>query len=129
MKNEETDPWMYAAVGAALLGVVWWLFRKTPAPPARATITREVPSVTPPAELPTVGAIASRFDEVRELYKMGYLTPAKAISQVEALEVEIGTLLVHGKGEKYSAEALVARTRAFITEVRRDQALMTPPEA
>jgi hypothetical protein len=129
MKSEETDPWMYAAVGAVLFGVVWWLFRKTPAPPARATITREVPSVTPPAELPTVGAIASRFDEVQELYKMGYLTPAKAISQVEALEAEVAVLLINGVGEKHSAEALVARTQAFITEVRRYQALMTPPEA
>lgn len=128
-KKEKTEPWVYAAVGGILAGVVWWLFRKTPAPPARATITQEVASLTPPEDLPTVGAVASRFDEVRELYKMGYLTPAKAVSQVEALEVEIAALLSRGKGERYSAEALIVRTQAFIQEVRNNQAFMTTPEA
>jgi len=120
---------MYAAVGGILAGIVWWIFKKTPAPPSRATITKDVAPVTPPAERPTVGAVASRFDEMVELYRMGYLSPEKAIGQTESLEVQMAVLIMNGRGEQHSAEALVARTQAFIREVKSFQASMTTPEA
>lgn len=129
-KKKSEDSWWLAAAGVGLGALIWWLFRKTPALPDRMTTDKPVAPVEPPENLPTVGAVASRFDEVRELYKMGYLSPERTITQVHDLETVVAELLLRRVGEQASAEALVARMESFLFEVRTHQALMqTPPEA
>lgn len=126
VQESDREKWFYISAGLGLGALIWWFFVKTPPPPARMTITKDVAPLEPPKELPSVGAVAVRFDEVRELYKMGYMAPSMAIAQTEDLKSEIAVLAINGMYEENSAVALLARMDVFLRDVRSFHAMTSP---
>lgn len=86
-----TVGWIFV-LGGLGLGAYYLLFRPKPAPPARTstpgqTVAKEPASTLAPApsSFKTLAEVQKRFDEVRELYRMGRLAPEEA--QEQALEL------------------------------------------
>ena len=88
------------------------------------TVTKAVPRLEPPSQLPDLGAVSARFDEVRELYTMGYVTPAEARSQALALAETVSRLVEARRGDPGPAQELAQRIGRFLDQVRAFEAEM-----
>jgi len=113
--------WVMLAGGVGL-GLIF-LFGPRKGKPG-VTVTKDVPRLEPPAQLPDLGAVAARFDEVRELYTMGYLTPAEARRQAGQLAETVARLVEAGRGDPGPAQELAQRIGRFLDQVRSFEAEM-----
>lgn len=112
--DENTEGVLWGlGVYAAFLGVYMLFKREGPG----VTEAGEVAPLTPPASFPTLGAVSTRFDEVRELYRMGYKTPLETLEELDQMTVAINRLRQQGVGDPASAEELLARMRSFSDDV------------
>jgi hypothetical protein len=115
-----------AALGIGAAAALFWLLFRRPASGPGVTTTKPVAALEPPQSLPTLGAVSTRFSDVVELYRMGYLTPDQAIAQVQDLESAVGRLRGAGGGEALSASELLGRMDSFIDDVKRYRSSLSP---
>lgn len=95
-------------LGAGGVGLYYLLRPRGPG----VTVPGVVPPVAPPTVPPvTVAGIDQRFSEVRELYRMGRLTPDQALLQAENLRRAANAIA------SQDAVALAARIAAFQGDV------------
>lgn len=78
-------PW--ALLGGAAGWGIYMLVKgaMTPAPGPGKTQAAALPPLAPPSAFPNFAAIVARFDEVKELYRMGYLSPEQALGEINVL--------------------------------------------
>jgi hypothetical protein len=55
----------------------------------------------------TLGAVGTRFDDLRDIYHMGKLTPEEALSQVSGLRSAVIDLRRRGIGDAAGAQTLM----------------------
>jgi hypothetical protein len=109
----ETLGWVMLAGGAGL-GLIFFLTQKKA---SRPTETMPVAPLQLPGGFASLGAVSTRFDEVRELYTMGYLSPEDARVQVGQLAEAAAALVESGRGDRGSADLLVRRISQFLDTV------------
>lgn len=103
-----TSPLLWiAGLGAIGIGVYFLLTR--PDGEGRPTEVMPKPSVEPPASFPTLGAVATRLQEVGDLWRMGDLGPEETLRQLDDLAVAVADLRAAGVGDDPSAEDLFRR--------------------
>lgn len=112
-RNESVLGWVLVGAGAA---VTLWLLLK-PKESDSVTLVKLVPSSEPPLGFATLGAIRSRFDDLRDIYHMGHVTPDEAISQLDAMQRSAVALSDRGVGDPEAAKALVADLEDFKSKV------------
>jgi hypothetical protein len=93
--------------------------RPKPSPAPGVTQAAPVAPLRPPEGYPTIGAVAARFGQVKELYRMGYLTPEQAMSEMQTMSIALLTLSRRGVGEPVATEALVDQMSSFVKDVER----------
>lgn len=120
-EDAETLGWVMLAGGAGL-GLIFFLTQKKA---GRPTETMPVAPLQPTGAFQSLGAVNTRFDEVRELYTMGYLSPEDARAQVGQLAEAAAALVESGRGDRGSADLLVRRISAFLDTVLKYEALVT----
>ncbi len=100
-------PWLVlGGVGAI---IIWMLTRKQ----IRETVTGAIAPIEPPAAFASLGAVATRFDQVRELYRMGYLTPEKALDELAVLSAAAVDLQEKGRADPTSTQDIITRMARF----------------
>lgn len=131
MPNDEgyTSPLLWiAGLGAIGIGVYFLLARGRP-PGEEGRPTTEVmpkPSIEPPASFPTLGAVATRLQEVGDLWRMGDLGPDETIRQLDDLAVAVADLRAAGRGDDPSAEDLFRRIDLLRQDVSDWMAITQP---
>jgi hypothetical protein len=115
-KKDNVLGWVLLGAGAGL--GLWWLLRpKSTVPPAGTTQVLPVPSNQPPVAFANLGAVSSRFDDLRDIYHMGRLTPQQALAQVDALSDAVWELDRRGVGDPQGAQELLDRLESFRAEI------------
>ena len=116
-------------LGADMMGVdhsAWWVLGGTGAiiglyqllkAPFRATETMPVPPKEPPASFPDMNAVATRFSQVKELYRMGYLSADETASQLGRLMDAADALRDAGKISPGAAADLTSRIGSFFDNI------------
>lgn len=113
-KNDNTALWVI--LGAGAVAGLWWLF-KPKAVASGMTAVMPVPPTEPPAAFANLGAVSSRFDDLRDLYHMGRFTPEGAIAQVDGLKNAVYELRARGIGDPEGAQDLLGRLESFRNEI------------
>lgn len=93
-------------------------FRRAVAPPGPGRT--EAASVAPeraPTEFADAAAVDRRFGEVRELYRMGRLSPPETLSQIRGLASALERLLRDGTAGEAEVRGIVARMDSFYGDV------------
>jgi hypothetical protein len=109
--DSEPGPVIWLLVGGAATLALYHILKKKDAP--GETQAADVPPIEHPFKYESFGAIASRFDEIRELYRMGYLTPDDTLSEIDRMIDAVTVLQIAERGERASALALLARMEEF----------------
>lgn len=116
-KNEDSDNTLVWVLAGAGIGVGLYFLLRPKASAASPTLVMPVPSTAAPLGYATLGAVSSRFDDLRDIYHMGKLTPEQAMSQVDALKSAVADLTDRGVGDKESAYDLMSRLEDFKDEI------------
>lgn len=105
-------------IGAGVGIGLYLIFRPKSTPPARPTLVMPVPQIAAPLGFATLGAVSSRFDDLRDIYHMGKLTPTEAISQVDGLKRAVLDLTSRGVGDPTAAQQLTADLDDFRAKIQ-----------
>lgn len=114
-KSDNTMGWVLIGAGVGV-GLYLILRPKGSIAPGMTT-TMPVPSTQPPLGYATLGAVQSRFDDLRDIYHMGKLTPEQALGQVDALQQAVYVLSDRGMGDLEGARQLMERLESFKDEI------------
>jgi hypothetical protein len=114
--NEESLLWVFGTAGAAT--ALYFALRPAKAPPGETVIAPVAP-VSPPVEYTDLTAVDARFGQVKELYRMGYLTPSQAVDQLTGLTSAASVLQQEGKAGRDETLALLAQIEEFARGVER----------
>ena len=109
-------PWVLLG-GAAGVGAYFLLKPKQKEAETRPGTTQAAPvaPIAPPSRFADFASVSTRFDQVRELYRMGYLNPEQAIQELDALAAAAYTT---GQADPEAARLLAARIDAFREEIQ-----------
>ena len=107
-ENEKSAAWVLG--GTAAVVALYQLFRSRPG----STETMPVPPVQPPSDFQSLNAVATRFGQVRELYRMGYISPVDAVAQLDGLIAAIDALQAGGQADSATVVQLTSSINAFI---------------
>jgi hypothetical protein len=115
-ENEESLLWVFGTAGAAT--ALYFALRPAKALPGE-TVAAPLAPVSPPSAYADLAAVDARFGQVRELYRMGYLTPFQAIDQLTSLTSAAAALETAGKAGESETMALLAQIEEFARGVER----------
>lgn len=73
-----------------------------------------VPPVEAPSSFADLNAVATRFSQVRELYRMGYISEVDAFAQLDGLLTAINSLQASGQADSATVVQLTSSINAFI---------------
>lgn len=113
-KDNNTIGWILIGAGAGV-GLYLLLRPKSGAAP---TLVMPVPQTAAPLGFATLGAVRSRFDDLRDIYHMGKLTPQEALSQVDGLKSAVVDLASRGVGDQDGAQQLMADLDDFRAQIQ-----------
>jgi hypothetical protein len=110
-------PWVLLG-GAAGVAAYFLLKPKQNEAESRPGTTQAAPvaPIAPPSRFADLTSVSKRFDQVRELYRMGYLTPERAFQELEALAAAANTT---GQADPEAARILVAKIEEFMEGIRK----------
>jgi len=115
-KNDGALGWIL--IGAGVGVGLYLIFKpKTAAPPGMTT-TMPVPPTQAPLGYANLGAVRSRFDDLRDIYHMGKLMPDEALAQVDALKRSVADLVSRGVGDPEGARQLTADLDDFRAKIQ-----------
>jgi hypothetical protein len=117
--GSDTSPAVWVFVGSAAALALYFIFRGQQSTPTTPGVTQSAP-VAPlesPSKYQSIGAVSVRFDQVKELYRMGYMTPDQTMSEIDTLEDRAIALQVARQGDPASTIALLARMSQFRQDV------------
>jgi hypothetical protein len=107
--DASSDALWWVLGGTAATVTLYQLFKPRMAEQAAFVYTKE-PFVD-------MNAVAVRFGQLRDLWSMGYLSPAETVAQLEGLTTAISDLQKAGKASPASAQELVTRIDGLIKDV------------
>jgi len=107
-ESEKSAAWVLSGT-AAVVGL-YQLFK----PRFGDSGVMPVPSVDAPSSFMDLNSVATRFSQVRELYRMGYISAADAIQQLDGLIAAIDTLRADGQADSATVVQLTSSINAFI---------------
>lgn len=112
--DEGIIPIWFVLGGAAGVGI-WYLFKNmgTPGGPG-VTVAAPMPTIAPPSRFANLQSIALRLDQLKTLYRSGYLSPEQAIAESEGL---IGAANSFSLQEGERVNEIVPSILAFEVEV------------
>lgn len=116
-ENEGVGTVGWVLIGTGIGVGLYLLLRPKPGGPAPTLVT-PVPSAEAPLGFANLGAVQSRFDDLRDIYHMGKLTPHEAIVQVDALQRAAISLSDRGVGDPQAARDLVGRLEEFKAQIQ-----------
>ncbi len=94
MAKKRDDTLLWLTGGAVGLGVgLYFLLKSAAETPAGPGVTQTAPvaPIEPPSAFPTFDSVALRFDEVKELWRMGYLEPGPVKVELDTLQTAAST--------------------------------------
>lgn len=115
-KKSKGAGWLVLLGGAAAAGL-YFLLKPAAKIPGR-TEAAPLPKIEAPLAFQTLGAVATRFDDVLTLYRTGRLAPAQAIREADALVSAVQALRARGIGEPMSAAQLLSRIGSFVEDAQ-----------
>jgi hypothetical protein len=110
-------PW--ALLGGAAGAGLYFLLKpaRAAAPPPGETRAAPLPPAAPPARFANFESADIRLGQVRELYRMGHMSPEQALSETSAVEAAAAAFLAQGVATKTAVDDLVARSGAFRRQI------------
>lgn len=108
--NENKESAMWVLGGTAAIVALYQLLRSR----AGTTETMPVPPVRPPSDFESLNAVATRFGQVRELYRMGYISAVDTVQQLDGLLTAIDALRGRGQADSATVVQLTSSINAFI---------------
>lgn len=124
--DDDTIYWILGGVGAAL-GLYLFLRPKEEEGPGR-TEAAPLPPLETPSTLPTVGAVATAFDNLKTNWRMGRIEAQAAWDTTNDLLTAVQLLQDAGVGDQASADELV-RQIGLLREDIYDFTQLTSPAA
>lgn len=123
-KKNDDEPFLWV-LGLGAAGVVLYLLLRKKEGPGE-TITAPIAPIQA-GELTSLGAINTRFGQIRELYRMGRLSPDEAQVQLAQLDITIDDLVRRRLADPASAQQVKAAIQVQIREIEEYKALVGSP--
>ncbi len=103
--------WGIGVYGAVF--ALYMLFKPEPG----TTQAADMPSAEGPTSFGNLGAVASRFDEVKTLYRAGRFTPQQTLDEVDRLTGQVAALRSAGVAPAGDADRLLTTMGEFANDV------------
>lgn len=110
-EHEKSTAWVLGGTGAVI--ALYQLFK----PNFGESGIMPVPAVESPSSFQDLNAVATRFGQVRELYRMGYLSAIDTFAQLDGLLTAINSLQVDGQADSATVVQLTSSINAFIDDL------------
>lgn len=112
-------PWALLGGGAAGWGLYMLLKPKPPMREPAPGDTRAAPlaPIASPSRFADLASVDLRFSQVRELYRMGYLTPEQTLTELDALTVAVNAFGTRSAADAMDSAALIDRIYTFKIDV------------
>lgn len=112
-----TVPWIIA--GGAIGYGLYLLLRPKPEPQPQPGQTQAAPvaPLAPPSRFANIESVSIRLAQVKELYRMGYLTPEQSLNEVSGL-FAAAMMLSQQTGEALEGALVLENLRIFENDVR-----------
>jgi hypothetical protein len=124
MANNNGQGFLSWALGLAGGVGLWYLLRPSPAKSGPGmTYPMALPPTASPARFANLASVEIRLDQVKTLYRGGYLTPVQALSEVKGLAAAANSFTT-SDGER--ASEVYAKAISFQAEIE-DYMAMIPP--
>lgn len=113
-----TVPWIIA--GGAIGYGLYLLLRPKPEPQPQPGQTQAAPvaPLAPPSRFANIESVSIRLSQVKELYRMGYLTPEQSLNEVSGLFAAAMTLSQPTAGDALEGAIVLENLRVFEKDVR-----------
>jgi len=91
--------------------------KPTPEPSPGSTRAAPLAPIASPSRFADLASVDLRFSQVRELYRMGYLTPKQTLTELDGLAVAAKALPRSSADDARDLDLFVGRIDAFKREV------------
>jgi len=112
-------PWalLGGATGWGLYMILKPILTPKPEPAPGETRAAPLAPIASPSRFADLSSVNVRFSQVRELYRMGHLTPEQTLTELDALTVAANTFGTRSTADAMDSAALIDRIYTFKREV------------
>jgi hypothetical protein len=119
------SPILWGVLGGAAVTALFTILRPKPSAPGQTQAGGTAPLKAPDG-YESIGAVTTRFDQVRELYRMGYKTPAETIAEITTLQSAATQLQRLNQGDPQVTIDLLGKMIEFRADVEEFAAASAP---
>lgn len=102
--------------GGVLAYGLYLLLKPKPAGPGQ-TEAADVAPTAAPSKYANFAAVATRFTQVKELYRMGYLDEVQAMGELRILHEEALLKAANSMATRAEADGLIAQMQSFSNDI------------